>query len=358
MKKLATGLVGLATFLLILSGCTKKPEPSKTSSSKEKVKTSQSSNKTSKPKVTLTDKELVAAVYIESYMAQHSIKDIPTAVNEILKQPKFMINGSGGTLLANQEPVLVNGDLGTVSTITDDKIRVQSYNGNEHFSDKDYSAKELTSKYSTHVDLLKNIVALSDKNTTMLNLDNVLQTYTTVGMDDSGNIVGDDNITRSQFTKSGSSWTWKLMDYSGNTIEDADVINISDLSDDVKELTMKDGGTQKTFTLSIKRKCDWVYELSGSTPKKDIDVMYVQEKTEAQSQQEKDRVKQEYSSIWDDFRENYDSDTSEYTLYDDKIEFYTDGYDSFTIREDATGNKCAQYTIDSDGTITSTVPRF
>ena len=44
MKKLATGLVGLATLLLILSGCTKKPEPSKTNSSTEKVKTSQSSN--------------------------------------------------------------------------------------------------------------------------------------------------------------------------------------------------------------------------------------------------------------------------------------------------------------------------
>jgi hypothetical protein len=50
MKKLATGLVGLATLLLILSGCTKKPEPSKTTSSKEKVKTSQSSTKETKEK--------------------------------------------------------------------------------------------------------------------------------------------------------------------------------------------------------------------------------------------------------------------------------------------------------------------
>jgi hypothetical protein len=48
MKKLATGFVGLATLLLILSGCTKKPEPSKTTSSKEKVKTSQSSTKEKK----------------------------------------------------------------------------------------------------------------------------------------------------------------------------------------------------------------------------------------------------------------------------------------------------------------------
>ncbi|CDI47765.1 hypothetical protein BN927_01167 [Lactococcus lactis subsp. lactis Dephy 1] len=169
MKKLATGLVGLATLLLILSGCTKKPEPSKTNSSTEKVKTSQSSTSSSKTKVTLTDKELVAATYVESYMAQHSVKDIPTAVNDILKQPQFMISSTGGYFLANQEPVLVNGDLGIQSTITDDKIHVQSYNGNEHFSDKYYSAKELTSKYNTHVELLKKVVAISDKHIAELN---------------------------------------------------------------------------------------------------------------------------------------------------------------------------------------------
>ena len=167
MKKLATGLVGLvglATLLLILSGCTKKPEATKHSSSKESVKTSQTSTNNSKPKVTLTTKELVATIYIESYMAQHSTKDIPTAVNEILKQPEFMITTPlNNTFLANEHIVLVGGDLGTTITITDDKIHVQSYNGNEQFSDKYYSAKELTSKYTTHVDLLKKVVTLSDK---------------------------------------------------------------------------------------------------------------------------------------------------------------------------------------------------
>lgn len=350
MKKLATGLVGLATLLLILSGCTKKPEPSKTDSSTEKVKTSQSSTSPSKTKVTLTDKELVAATYVESYMAQHSIKDIPTALNDILKQPQFKIDDTGGMFLANQEPVLVNGYLGITSTITDDKIHVQSYNGNEHISDKDYSTKELTSKYSTHVDLLKNIVALSDENTIRLNIDHVLQTYNTVGTDaDLGGGLANLSATRSQFTKNGSDWTWKLMDSNGNTTESADVINVTDSSDDVNELTMKDADTQKTFTLNLKRKCDWVYGLTGSTLKNDINVTYVQEKTEAQKQQEEERLKQERSDIWDDFRK--DHDTSKYTLYDKDTDFYTSGRDSFYMVEDATGNKQYLYTVDSDGTI-------
>ena len=45
----------------------------------------------------------MTAVYVEIYMAQHSIKNIPTAVNEILKFPKFGIGETGGMFLANQE---------------------------------------------------------------------------------------------------------------------------------------------------------------------------------------------------------------------------------------------------------------